>query len=274
MPFLTVSFVISILIQLVLPIGLGVLIMRRYHTPWRLLTVGVAAYLVFQIVELPLFQAIGGTEFYTTQIVNLPPVAYAILTGFLAAIIEQAIRTGGFLLVRNSVQTWGGGLTVTAGYAGIESALIGLQLLLTLIFALTYNPAVPGSTLTPEEAASLQAQVTSFWQLPWYLPLVAGLQRMAVFLMQSALGIMVWLAISRRMWVWVGAALAWQTAMNTLSVILAASMPNLGTIALYILIGVVNGAILVLLYKKTGAAQEVIPDLAPAKGSKKQAEPK
>ncbi len=104
------------------------------------------------------------------------------------------------------------------------------------------------------------------------LPLVAGLQRMAVLLMQSALGMMVWLAISRRMWVWLGAALAWQTAMNTLSVILAASMPDLGTIALYILIGVVNGAILVLLYKKTGAAQEVIPALAPAKGSKKPSE--
>ncbi len=271
MTLLTISFGISILIQLALPIGLGVLIIRRFHTPWRLIAVGVLTNLVYQIGVSYLFQAIGGTEIYTTQIANLPPVTYAILIGFLSAIIEQAIRTGGFWFVRNTIQTWGSGLTVTAGYAGIESVLIGLQLLLTLIFALTFSPGTQGSNLTPEEIASLQTQVTSFWQTPWSLPLVAGLQRMAVLMMQAALGMMVWLAISRKIWVWLGAALAWQTAMNALSVIPSASMSNLSVIALYILIGVVNGAILILLYKKTGAAEEEIPTLVPVKGSKKPA---
>jgi uncharacterized membrane protein YhfC len=260
MTLLTISFAISILIQLVLPIGLGVLIMRHYHTHWRPVLVGVLAYLVFQIVELPLFQTIGATDFYTTQIAPLPPVTGAILVGFVSAIIEQVIRTGGFWFVRNSIQSWGGGLTVTAGYAGIESVLIGFQFLLNLIAAISITSSgTQGLNLTPDEAANLQTQITSFWQLPWYLPLAAALQRVAVIMMQAALGMMVWLAISRKIWVWLGAGLAWQAAMNALTVILSASMPDLGNTVLYILIGVVNGAILIFLYQKTGAAQEVIP---------------
>jgi uncharacterized membrane protein YhfC len=266
---LTISFVVSILIQLVLPIGLGVLILRRYRTHWQLLAAGVMAYLVYQVLVSTIFQAIGETAFYTTQILPLAPVTGAILIGFVSAIIEQLIRAGSFWFVRNSVRTWGGGLTVSVGYAGIESALIGFQLLLTLIFALTYTPGAQGTSLTPEETASLQSQVAAFWQLPWYLPLAAGLQRMAVLVMQSTLGLMIWLVVSRRMWVWLGAALAWQTAMNAISAILSASMPDWATVVLYVLIGVVNGAILILLYRKTGAAQEELPPQAPAKVSKK-----
>ena len=270
MALLTTSFVISILIQLVLPIVLVVLIRRRYRTHWRLIMVGILAYLIFQIVELPLFQAIGGTEFYTTQIATLPPVIGAILVGFVSAIIEQVIRTGGFWYVRNSVQTWGGGLTVTAGYAGIESVLIGFQFLLNLVFAISLlSTGTQGMNLTPEESATLQTQITSFWQLPWPLPLAAALQRMAVLMMQTALGVMVWLAISRKIWVWLGAALAWQTAMNTLTVILSASAPDLGNTALYLLIGLANGGILFFLYKKSGAEQEPLPALEPKKAGKK-----
>ena len=274
MALLTISFILSILIQLVLPIALGVLIIRRYHTHWRLIAVGMLAYLVFQVLELPLFQAIGGTEFYSTQIASLPPVTGAIIVGFLAAIIEQGIRTGSFWFVRHSVQTWGGGLTVTAGHAGIESALVGVQFLINLIFAIILSSGTQGMTLTPEEIANLQNQVSAFWQLPWYLPLAAGLQRAAVLMMQFALGMMVWLAVSRRIWVWLAAAIAWQTAMNALTVILSASMPDFGNTAIYILIGVVNGGILVLLFKNTGAAEEVIPALVKTGSKNKTAETK
>jgi uncharacterized membrane protein YhfC len=272
MVVLTISFIISILIQLVLPIALGVLIIRRYHTHWRLVAVGVLAYLVFQVIELPLFQAIGSTEFYSTQIASLPPVTGAIMVGFLSALIEQAIRTGSFWFVRSSVQTWGGGLTVTAGHAGIESAFIGVQFLINLIFAIVLSSSgTQGMNLTPEESANLQNQITAFWQLPWYLPLAAGLQRMAILMMQFALGMMVWLAVSRQLWVWLAAAIAWQTAMNAITVILSASMPDFGNTALYILIGLVNGGILALLYKKTGAAEEKIPAAVKVLSKKKPA---
>lgn len=268
MTILTISFVVSILIQLVLPIVLGILIIRRYHTHWRLITVGMLAFLVFEVAELSLFQALGETEFYTTQIATLPPVTGAIFIGFLSAVIEQGIRMGSFWFVRNSVQTWGGGLTVTAGHAGIGSALIGVQFLINLVFALILSSGTQGTTLTPEETANIQNQVSAFWQLPWHLPLAVGLQRLAVLIMQFAIGTMVWLVVSRRIWAWLGAAIAWQSAMNALVIILSASMPDFGNTAIYVLIGVVNGAILVLLYRKSGAAEDEIPALESPKVNK------
>ena len=41
---LTVSFVISILIQVGLPIALGFIIIRRYNVEWKVLGIGVLAY--------------------------------------------------------------------------------------------------------------------------------------------------------------------------------------------------------------------------------------
>lgn len=268
---LTISFSISILIELVLPIALGVWIMRHYHTHWRLIAVGVLTYLVFMVIQLPLFQAISGTEFYINLIEPLPPVTGALIVGFASAIIEQAIRTGGFWYVRKSVQAWGGGLTVTAGHAGIESALIGIQFLINLIFAISLLSGTQGMNLGEQEAADLQTQVDAFWKLAWYLPLAAALQRLAVLAMQFALGMMVWLAVSRRLWIWLGAAVLWQTAMNALTVILSASMPDLANTAGFVLIGVVNGVILFLLYKKVGAEGEEIPTLLNGNAGKKPA---
>ena len=123
--------------------------------------------------------------------------------------------------------------------------------------------------LSEQEAADLQTQVDAFWQLAWYLPLAAALQRLAVLAMQFALGMMVWLAVARRLWVWLGAAILWQTAMNALTVILSASMPDLANTAGFVLIGVVNGAILFLLYKKAGTQGDENATLSITDGGKK-----
>jgi uncharacterized membrane protein YhfC len=249
---LSVSFVLSILIQLVLPILVVVYLIRRYKTEWRLAGVGVLAYLVFQVAQPLLFQFIGETDFYITQIQPLPSVSLALVVGFLSAILEQAARTGGFWFVRKNIQEQAQGLTVAAGHAGVESVLIGLQFLINFIFAVSITASgIQAMNLSADDALKLQQQIDSFWQLPWYLPLAAGIQRIVGLVIQFGLGLMVWQAVNRKAWVWVGAAVLWQTAMSTLTVILAVNNPDLVSVGLFILMGVVNGGIFYVLYQKT-----------------------
>jgi uncharacterized membrane protein YhfC len=143
---------------------------------------------------------------------------------------------------------------VAAGHAGIESILVGLQFLINFVIAISLTSSGgQGLELTPEKAADLQAQIAAFWSLPWYMPLAAMLQRVVAIAIQFALGLMVWQAVNRRAWVWAGAALLWQTMASTISIILAASNPDLGNMALFTLLGAVNAGIIYWFYRKLGS---------------------
>ena len=260
---LVVSFILSILLQAILPIIIALFLVRRYKTEWRLVAVGVLAYLAYQIAQAPLFQFISGTEYYQSQIAPLPPVYLALLVGFITAILEQAIRTGSFWFVRKNIEESGRGLTVTAGHGGVESVLIGVQFLINFIFAVSITTSgIQAMNLPAEESVQLQAQINAFWTLPWFLPLIAALQRVSLLAMQFALGTMVWLAVSRRAWIWLATSVVWHTAMNTVVVILSASMPDLLNSALFVGLGLINTGIVFFLVNK---ANQVPIDSALAK---------
>lgn len=255
---LVASFVVSILIQVGLPVLMAWFLVRRCQSEWRLVAVGVMAYLVFQVVQAPLFQWLSESEFYKSQLATLPTVSLALVAGLLTALLEQSIRAGSFWFVRKGISRVEQGLTVTTGHGGAESLLIGVQFLINFIFAVSITSSgIQALNLPETEAAQLQAQITSFWALPWYLPLAAALQRLALFGLQFALGLMVWLAVSRRAWLWLAVSVLWYTANNAVVTILSASMPDALNTTLFALVGLLNAGIAYFLIKKSRQTQEM-----------------
>ena len=257
---LVASFTLSILIQAALPIFITYLFVRHYKTEWRLAMIGLLAYLIYQVVQAPIFEGLSGTEFYQNQLAALPSVHLALIVGLLSAVLEQGIRLGSFWYARKSLEGVGHGLTISAGHGGSESVLIGIQFLINFAFAISITTSgVQSLNLSEAEAAQLQSQVTAFWALPWYLPLAAALQRLAVLALQFALGTMVWLAVSRRAWIWLAASVLWHTALNALLVVLSASMPDLANTGVFALVGLVNLGVTYWLVKKADALPVVMP---------------
>jgi uncharacterized membrane protein YhfC len=251
---LSISFVLSILIQVVLPIFLGFYIIRRYQTSWRLFAIGALALIVFQLVQGPALGALGETDFYRSM-ASIQPVVLAITLSLITAILEVAARFGAFWYTRKTSDQWGGALTVAFGHGGAESLLIGLQFLINFIFALQITTnGVSSLNLSAQETVDLQAQIDAFWNLAWYLPLAAALQRMAALAIQVALGVMVWMAVTRRAWVWLVAAVLWQTAMGVLSLVLATTLPDLANSVLFLFMLVVNAGIVIFLARKLPSA--------------------
>jgi uncharacterized membrane protein YhfC len=249
---LSISFVVSILIQLALPLGAAYWIIRRYKTGWKLCGAGVLAYLIYQAAQPVLFQMIGETDFYANQIAPLAPVPLTLVVTFLSALLEEAARTGVFWYMRKNVQEQGQALTVAAGHAGAEGLLIGLMFLIDFIMVISLTSSgVAVLNLPAEEAAVLQHQIGSYWVQPWFLPLAAGLQHIVGLTVQFALGVMVWQAVKRQAWVWLAAAVLWHTAMSATSRTLSYNDPDWSSTGIFILMGLVNGALLYLLLRKT-----------------------
>jgi hypothetical protein len=75
-----------------------------------------------------------------------------------------------------------------------------------------------------------------------------------------ALSVMMWVAFSRRKWVFLAAALLWHTALNAVAGTISYAMPNAGNSLLLVGLMLVNLAIIYLLYQK---AKETGPMDAP-----------
>ncbi len=259
---LTVGFVISILIQVVLPIGLGYYLIRRYNSEWKILGVGMLAYLLAQVVQTPIFQSVADTQAYQQMLTTWSPSLVIILFGFLAALIENAARFGGFWLIREKGKAWGSALVMGAGHGGIEALMVGFQFLVNFVFAISITTSGTQSmNLPPEEAAELTRQVEAFWALPWYLPLASALQRLSALSLQLALSVMMWLAVSRKLWIFALAALLWHAALNSVAAAVSYAMPDVWNSILLVGVMLVNIAVIFLLYYK---ARETGPMEAPA----------
>lgn len=258
---LTVGFVISILVQVALPIALGYYLIRRYGSEWKIFGVGALAYLLAQVVQSPVFQTVAGTDFYKTILTDWSPTIVIILFSLVSSLLENAARFGGFWLIRERAKAWGSSLVMGAGHGGVESLLVGFQFLVNFIFAISITTSGTGSLqISPEEAAALGRQVEAFWALPWYLPLASALQRLSALSLQLVLSVMMWIAVSRRMWIYAVAAVLWHAALSGVAAAISYAMPNMWNSLLLVGVLLVNSALIVLLYRK---AKETGPMEAP-----------
>ncbi len=249
---LSASIIISGLIQLGVPLLLAFFLVRRYKTEWRLVGIGVLVYLAYQAIELPVLQALAGTDFYASQVTSLPQFTVVLLMGGLSAAMEQGLSLGGFWFVRKSIAEWKDGLGVTSGHAGAGSLVIGLLQLVNFVFVVSTSSSNVQSLsgISAQDALDLQKYLDFYWGQPWHLPLVGTLQSLTLIMLQIALGIMVWLAITRSAWLWIGAAVLWQTAVNGVTLAVSTQSSVLFNVAVYVVIFLLNTGIFYFLYRK------------------------
>jgi hypothetical protein len=92
--------------------------------------------------------------------------------------------------------------------------------------------------------------------MPWGIPLEAALQRLALLALSLVVGMLVWLAFTRKAWGWLGAALAWQVATYVLVSSLGATPSDLVVVGIFTALLILNGAILYYLYRKLNPVED------------------
>jgi Predicted membrane protein len=230
-----VSYIFAILFEILYPILVGVLIIRRYKTGWKLFGVGVLTFLGSQLVHILLLS--GFTElirqglFPSPALIILP---YAVVVGLLAGLCEETARWTGFKILKEKANSWGAALTLGSGHGGSESIIIGLVSLAN--FALFIFIQRSGQTvlgLTPD-------QIAKTLNIPSTLPLAAAVERLTTVIMQITLSVMVWLSVSRRPWIWFVAAILWHALVDGSIVLLQ----NIG-LTVWAIEGILAGVMLI-----------------------------
>lgn len=201
---IAVSYLVSGLIEVFLPLIIAYFLIKRLLTSWKTWFIGALMFLV-SLVRFPLNN-------YLTDLVISSSISSAtfwfiyLIPSFTAGLFEETARYIAIqYLIKN--EDYRTGLTYGAGHGGIESIfLVGINILTIGIILLTKPESLP------------QMQLEIILATPWYLPLVGAYERIMVMPIHISLSIMVLESIRQKKIEYLLLAVIVHTAINYLSV--------------------------------------------------------
>ena len=214
--------VVEIVLMCAVPVVLAAWLRKRWDLPWMLVGIGALTFVGSQVVHLPLNAGI--TALFQFEIVPPIPDGWklpfnVIVGGLTAGICEEVARYLAMRFWAKECRSWRQALVFGSGHGGIESILTALLVGVTLANMVVLRNAGPEALgLEGEQAAALAQGVEAFWKTPWYLPLLAVVERWMAMTLHLALSVTV-MRIFRtgRLWL-LGAAILWHTAVNAAGV--------------------------------------------------------
>jgi uncharacterized membrane protein YhfC len=201
---IAVTYVISGFVEVVLPVILGFIVIKRLQTSWKIWFIGALMFLV-SLVRFPLNN-------YLTQLIisgNISGLLYALLyfvPSFTAGLFEETARYIGIKhLVRN--EGYKSGLTYGAGHGGIESIfIVGINIFTIGILLIVRPEAIP------------ETQKHLIFSNPWFFPLIGVYERVMALVIQISLTVMVLEAIRQKKIRYLLFAIILHTSINYLSI--------------------------------------------------------
>jgi uncharacterized membrane protein YhfC len=217
---------VMILFELTVMLGAPVVLVwylhRRYGALRPLVVAGAVAFVASQVVHLPL--NVGLTALFRLDSVPTPPEAWmlpfnAVVLGLTAGLCEETARFLVYRLWVKDAHTWRQALMVGAGHGGVESMFIGLLVAVNLVVMMVMRSRGASALGALGEASDQIVQaMNAYWDTPFYMPLLAALERLMAVLMHLALSALVLHGVVRgRLWT-LAAAIVWHAACNAIAV--------------------------------------------------------
>ena len=228
----------SVLVMLIVPIVLVIYLTRKFSLSWKLALAGALTFIASQVLHIPLVY--GLTALFQKGILSVPEawstIFNAVVLGLLAGIFEETARWVLFKFSLKNAKTWAEGVLVGAGHGGVESFILGLLAILTLVnMVVMRNADLAALGVPAEQLALAKQQVDAFWSSPFYMGFLGGLERIfAICLHLSLSGMVLYsVAYKKPMWFWL--ALLWHALVDAAAVYL---LPIVGAVALEGIVGV------------------------------------
>jgi uncharacterized membrane protein YhfC len=235
---LLVASLVSVLIMLTVPIVLVIYLTRKFNLSWKLALAGALTFIASQVLHIPVVY--GLTALFQNGTLSIPEAWTAIFNaavlGLLAGIFEETARWILFKFSLKNAKTWNEGVLVGAGHGGVESFILGLLAILTLVNMVVMRNADLGALGVPAEQIELaRQQVDAFWASPFYIGFLGGLERIFAICLHLSLSVMVLYSVAYRkpMWFWI--ALLWHAFVDAVAVYL---FPIVGALAIEGIVGV------------------------------------
>jgi uncharacterized membrane protein YhfC len=198
------SFIVSGLLEIIIPLGIGFYITRKFGTSWKNWFIGALMFLL-SLVRIPL-NAYANQVLFAAPVTAMTYILATLVSSLTAGIFEEVARYVGLKYIIKD-ETFEKGLTYGAGHGGIESIfLVGLSVLSVGVVLLTSSEVLP-----PEQLEMILAT-------PVYLPLVGVYERVMAMIAQIGFSLIVLESLRKKDLKFLLAAIGLHASLNFLAV--------------------------------------------------------
>jgi uncharacterized membrane protein YhfC len=240
------AMIITILICFGLPLGLVIYFYKKERIALVAVAVGALVFLVTQIfTRLPLLSYLSFFDWYRQMAANI--FLFAIFLSLTAGLFEEVGRYFGFKLFLKKHLSWKNGIAYGIGHGGIEAIiLVGFTYINNLVYSFLIRSGQFAETVTPQIGPEMAAYIESqLIDMPAYMFLVAGLERVFAIVVHIALSLVVLLAVTRGKVIYLLYAILLHTAVNLPAILIPGLDYNILYAELYLLILAVIGYIFI-----------------------------
>jgi uncharacterized membrane protein YhfC len=219
-----ILFPLNGLLMLALPVGLGIVLTRRFRMDWRLWWIGAATFVLSQVGHIPFNSML--TQLFQRGILPAPPAEWRlvfnlIVLGLSAGLWEETARYAAYRWWARDARTWKKGLLLGAGHGGIEAIILGGLMLINFIVIASMDPSTLSRLVPPEQLDLAKQQLQAYWTVPLSMTLLGAVERALTIIMHLALSLLVLQVFIRRRFYWLAAAIAWHALANAATVYMA-----------------------------------------------------
>ena len=182
---INISYIISILIEIAVPVILAFYMWKKYKVSWALFFLGILLFLV-SLCRIPLNNIFS--SFITRNFTGVMALILAgLFVSFTAGVFEEGVRALAFGLIIKS-KSYEKAVMYGIGHGGGGESMIfvGISVLVSFIVYRVFPGSLPAGLL--QEVAGIA----------WYMPLVGALERILVIAVQISLSVLVMYAFLKR----------------------------------------------------------------------------
>ena len=213
MDVLSIVHFLNGLLMILLPIGLGIYLTRRWKMGWRLWFIGAGTFILSQVGHIPFNLGDGPAAQPNAARPTLPDGAADFQRRVPRAErrpLRRAVPVRHVPLVGPDARSWRTGILTGAGHGGIEAITPRPARAVCLYLQLLALRGTDLAALFPADQLALaQEQMTAYWSMTWYDSLLGAVERLFTIPVQIAFAVIVLQCFTRRQafWVWLAVAI-------------------------------------------------------------------
>jgi len=217
-PLLIVSYLVAIGIDVIFPILLALWVRRRYRVKWIFALYGALVFFTCQILtRVPAIQVVQYLLRDKLQASRPLLMGWLMIAAVTAGLFEEAGRYLGYrFLWRREEKNWRRAVMYGVGHGGLESMLLvgGLAIMGLINVVILSSMDVSQLPVKGERLAQIEMARAQIAGMPWWLPLLGGVERIFAMSVQISLAVMVLQCFLRQSLKWLWAAISYHTLVD------------------------------------------------------------
>jgi uncharacterized membrane protein YhfC len=222
MNILVITYAMNGILMIAMPIGLAMLLTRRWKIGWAIWWIGAATFILSQVGHIP-FNWVMGLLLNKTDMVNWSKTAQlifnAVFLGLSAGVFEEVSRYLVLHYWAKKARSWRSGVLFGAGHGGAEAIILGVIVLANYVSMLAMRTANLSAIVPAGQLEQAQQQVAAYWSLPWYGSLLGALERFLTIPCQIFMAVLVMQAFTRKNIGWLFAAIGFHALLDASAVL-------------------------------------------------------